>query len=94
MKPLTPTLPNAAILEAEREVHAALNRGLLYSPEEAWAAPGNHDIQTLWSIASRVALKWDISPEDLCTHLESSFRHCRYHKGWLDSRLANDEPFF
>ena len=56
-------------MEAKHAVICCQARGLLYSPEDAWAVAGNHEMETLWSIANRVALETDSSPEELCDFL-------------------------
>jgi hypothetical protein len=85
---ITPSI----IQEAEREVRLAQSQGLLYSPEEAWAVPGNRKVETLWSIANRIALCNSVDPEDLFAHLEVQFRHFKLHKGWHEPHrnLADD----
>ncbi len=79
------------MFEAEREVHAALSKGFLFSPEEAWAVPGNRQVETLWSIANRVALAWSVSPEDLCAHLEKTFSYGRFHRVWHERKTGEGD---
>lgn len=80
-------LSKAVIDTATSEVQAALDKGILYSPEEAWASAGKSEFQTLWSIAISVALRMDASAEELCAHLEKTFPHGGLHRNWLDARL-------
>ncbi len=76
-----------AILAAKREVLTAQGRGLLYSPEEAWAVAGRREMETLWSIANRVGLLLDQSPEELCGYLEGAFPHCSFHRSRIDTSI-------
>jgi hypothetical protein len=76
-----------AILEAKRETLVAQTRGLLHSPEEAWAAAGNREMETLWSIASRVGLRLNESPEALCEYLEKAFPHCSFQRSRIDTGI-------
>lgn len=80
-----------ALEMAKREASAALDRGLLHSPEEAWADAGNRSMETLWSIALRVAGRCDVPADDLCIALEKAFPHCRVHKAWMESRLSTSD---
>jgi hypothetical protein len=83
-----------AILEAKRQVLVAQGRGMLYSPEEAWMVAGNRDMETLWSIANRVALGLDQSPEQLCEYLEKAYPHCSFHLSRLNEDIWNrDEGY-
>ena len=83
-----------AFIEAKREVLVAQGRGMLYSPEEAWAVAGNREIETLWSIASRVGLSLGEPPEQLCEYLEKAFPNCSYHSSRLDGDIWNrDEGY-
>ena len=75
---------------AKTEATAAMSRGLLCSPEEAMVAVGTN-VQTLWSIASRVALRTGESAEDLCEYLEHEFPQCGFDKRRLE---RNRQPDF
>jgi hypothetical protein len=85
-------LSREAILEAKREVLVAQGRGMLYSPEEAWAVAGHHrQVETLWSIASRVGLRLGESPEGLCEYLEKAFPYCSFQRSRLDTNIWQRE---
>ncbi len=87
-------LLSEVILEAKREVLSARRRGLLSSPEEAWALAGNHEIETLWSIANRVALLRGVSPEELCEYLEKAFPSCSFRNRRVSSSIwEKDEGY-
>ena len=92
--PSSSLLSVEAILEAKRAVPDAQGRGMLYSPEEAWAVAGNRDMETLGSIASRVGLSMGESPEQRCEYLEKAFPHCSFHLSRLDADVWNrDEGY-
>jgi hypothetical protein len=76
-------LTDETIIEAKKEALVAQRHGLLYSPEEAWAVAGRR-FETLWSIASRVALSMGADPEELCAYLEKAFPNCTLSKSHLD----------
>lgn len=87
-------LHSEVIVEAKREVLIARRRGLLSSPEEAWALAGNHEIETLWSIANRVALSRDASAEELCAYLEKAFPSCCFRNSLASQSIwERDEGF-
>jgi len=75
------------IMEAKHAVICCQARGLLYSPEDAWAVAGNHEMETLWSIANRVALERDSSPEELCDFLERIYPYCSFKKSRIDKSI-------
>jgi len=83
------------ILEAKRAVMTAQKRGMLYSPEDAWAVSGRYCMETLWSIANRVALNMGADPVELCEFLEKVYPTCTLSKRRIDvSRIwDNDEGF-
>lgn len=59
---------------ARREAGQLALAGKLVCPREAWLMAGHmSDCQTLWSIASRYAQRFDCSAEDLCRYLEHHY---------------------
>jgi len=45
----------------------------MFSPNDIFADRRDHTAETLWSIASKVGIERDCSPEDLCAILEQAF---------------------
>lgn len=77
-----PAQPQASefFLEAKRQVLLLARQGRIVSPEEAWRLTGHSEgLETLWSVAFAIGTANDVSPQEICSFLESQFP--RFAKG-------------
>ena len=63
-------IPETVLLDAKRRVITTMRKGLMFSPNDIFVDRREHEAETLWSIASKVALESDCSAEELCAILE------------------------
>jgi len=67
-------IPLDVLIEAKRVVSQYARSGRLLSPHDAWILSGETEgMETLWSIAHRIALENDVSPQELCAYLEKIY---------------------
>lgn len=84
-------MPDRDVLSiATAEATAAMQAGVLRSPDEAKAAGGTN-IETLWSISTRVAGRMDDSAEAIFEYLERQFPQYRLDKRRLERRLMDTD---
>jgi hypothetical protein len=61
-------------LEAKLEVMSLARQSRMMSPQDAWRLAGeSKDRETLWSVAYRIGIAHDVSPEEICAYLEKQY---------------------